>query len=60
LLKEGTVPAAFGCRQHWFFDFQGSSDRNPFNFIECNLIARAVVELRRARTFMRGHGLRIF
>src|SRR5215213_7527318 len=36
------------------------SDCDALDLIERNLIARAVVELGRARAFMRGHGLRIF
>jgi hypothetical protein len=32
---------------------------NPFDLIERDLIASAIVELRRARAFVRGHGLRV-
>src|SRR3954465_12037784 len=35
-------------------------DRNPFYFIQRNLVAGTVIELGRARAFMRGHGLGIF
>jgi hypothetical protein len=35
------------------------SDRNPFDFVECDLVAGAIVDLSRARAFMRGHGLSI-
>ena len=35
------------------------SNRNPFDLIECDLIARPIVELGGARAFMRGHHLRI-
>jgi hypothetical protein len=37
-----------------------SSDRDPFDLIESDLVAGAVIELRRARTGMIGHRLGVF
>ena len=39
---------------------QSTSDRNPLDFIECDLVAGPVVELGRARAFVRRHGLGVF
>jgi hypothetical protein len=38
----------------------GPSNRDPLDFIERNLIARAIVQLRCARAFMRRDRLRVF
>jgi len=35
-------------------------DRNPFDLIERNLVACAIVELGRTGAFVRGHGLGVF
>src|SRR5690349_16146847 len=37
-----------------------ASNRNPLDLIERDLVAGPVVELRRARTLMRSHRLRVF
>jgi hypothetical protein len=37
-----------------------SSDGDLLNFIERDLVAGAIIELGGARTFVRGHGLRVF
>ena len=37
-----------------------NSNPDSLNFIECNLIARSVIQLRRARTLVRRHRLGIF
>src|SRR5208337_4699126 len=37
-----------------------NSNRDSLNLIECNLIARSVIQLRRARTLVRRHRLGIF
>src|SRR5208282_3174176 len=44
--------------QHFHFP-SPKLDRNSLNFIERDLIASAVIELRRARAFVRSHGLRV-
>jgi hypothetical protein len=36
--------------------FDSESDRDPFDLIKGNLIACTVVDLRRSRAFVRGHG----
>ena len=35
------------------------SNRNPLDFIERDFIAGPIIELGGARTFVRGHGLRV-
>jgi hypothetical protein len=39
------------------FRLEAKSESDPLNFVLCQSLLRAVVELRRARAFMRGHGL---
>ena len=46
-----TVKADSNCR---------CSNRNPFDLIERDLVACAIIELRCARTFVRGHELGVF
>ena len=60
MVRLSMQPRVARCRRKCANGIFYTSYRNPLHFVERDLIAGAIVELRRAWAFVRRHGLGVF